>query len=125
MHAISTPILSIKHGICLVLLLASSKCLTLCVWPSSIASSNRFWKIREQTIAPPHSLELNQDIRCIFEDSRVALWFGTSGAGVYRYENSVLTSFTTSDDLADNSVVSIQEDQFGQAIFNPFLSKFA
>ena len=40
-------------------------------------------------------------------------WFGTNGAGVYRYDEKTLKQYTVSDGLADNQVINIQEDEFG------------
>lgn len=37
--------------------------------------------------------------------------------GVYRYDNKILTQFSISNGLADNLVLSIQEDQNGQLWF--------
>ena len=61
--------------------------------------------------------EINNQIRSIFQDSRGNYWFGTNGAGVYRYDHITLTQFTTQDGLADDRVIRIQEDEWGHIWF--------
>jgi len=60
---------------------------------------------------------IDKNIRSIFQDKRGTYWFGTNGAGVYRYDNKSLTQFTLKDGLADNQVLSIQEDDLGNIWF--------
>jgi ligand-binding sensor domain-containing protein len=60
---------------------------------------------------------LDNNIRSIFQDTKGTYWFGTNGAGVYRYDNTSLTQFSTDDGLVDNQVLSIQEDNFGNMWF--------
>ncbi len=61
--------------------------------------------------------KIDQQIRCIFQDSKGVYWFGTNNSGVYRYDNKTLTQFSISNGLADNQVLSIQEDENGQLWF--------
>ncbi len=73
------------------------------------------------------SNRLDKNIRSIFHDRNGNYWFGTNGAGVYRYDKKTLTQFTVKDGLADNQVINIQEDNlgniwFGTGIFG--ISKF-
>lgn len=56
---------------------------------------------------------LDKNIRSIFQDSKGSYWFGTNGAGVFRYDGKIGTQFTTQDGLADNQVIHIQEDGSG------------
>ena len=59
------------------------------------------------------TLSLDRNIRSIFQDSKGNYWFGTNGAGVYRYDTKVLKQFTERDGMADNQVINIQEDALG------------
>jgi ligand-binding sensor domain-containing protein len=59
------------------------------------------------------AVAMDKNIRSIFQDSKGNYWFGTNGAGVYRYDTKFLKQFTVKDGLADNQVISIQEDALG------------
>ena len=61
--------------------------------------------------------EIDQNMRSIFQDKNGNYWFGTNGAGVYRYDGKTLIQFTTKDGLSNNQVQSIQEDDFGNIWF--------
>ena len=50
-------------------------------------------------------------------DKNGNLWFGTSGAGVCRYDGRSFTTFTTEHGLANNNVLSIFEDTEGNLWF--------
>jgi len=63
------------------------------------------------------SLILDKKIRSIFEDQKGNFWFGTNGAGVYRYDGKTLKQYTEKDGLANNQVQSIQEDKSGNMWF--------
>jgi ligand-binding sensor domain-containing protein len=70
---------------------------------------------------------LDKNIRSIFQDRNGNYWFGTNGAGVYRYDSKILTQFSVKDGLADNQVITIQEDDIGNIWFGTGLfgiSKF-
>ncbi|MGB5027399.1 MAG: two-component regulator propeller domain-containing protein [Chitinophagaceae bacterium] len=56
---------------------------------------------------------IDKNIRSIFQDKKGNYWFGTNGAGVYRYDGKTIRHFTAKDGLAGNQVQSIQEDQSG------------
>jgi ligand-binding sensor domain-containing protein len=60
---------------------------------------------------------LDDNIRSIFQDKSGAYWFGTNGAGVYRYDGNTLVQYTEKDGLANNQVQSIQEDSVGNIWF--------
>lgn len=60
----------------------------------------------------------------ILEDSKGILWFGTIGAGVYRYDARLpdgqgknFTNFTTKEGLADDKLGCIYEDKAGNIWF--------
>ncbi|GAA4454965.1 ligand-binding sensor domain-containing protein [Rurimicrobium arvi] len=54
-----------------------------------------------------------QNVHCMLEDSKGNLWFGTTGEGVFCYDGSVFTQFTTGDGLASNIVWCMLEDARG------------
>lgn len=54
-------------------------------------------------------IELEKNIRSIFQDSRGNYWFGTHDAGVYRYDGKVLSHFTEKDGLSSDQVRAIQD----------------
>lgn len=60
---------------------------------------------------------IDQNIRSIFQDKKGVFWFGTNGAGVYRFDGIHLNQFTEKDGLSNNQILSIQEDQFGNIWF--------
>ena len=60
---------------------------------------------------------LDKNIRCIFQDQNGMYWFGTNGAGVYRYDGKTLIQLTVKDGLSNNQVLSIQEDESGNMWF--------
>ena len=60
---------------------------------------------------------IDKNIRSIFQDKNGNYWFGTNGAGVYRFDSKTLTQFTMKDGLADNQVINIQGDDLGNIWF--------
>lgn len=60
---------------------------------------------------------LDKNIRSIFQDKKGNFWFGTNGAGVFRYDGENLQQFTMKDGLSNNQIQQIQEDQFGNIWF--------
>ncbi len=61
--------------------------------------------------------DLDKNIRSVYQDRNGNFWFGTNGAGVYRYDSITLTQYTVKDGLANNQVLSIQEDDLGNIWF--------
>lgn len=50
-------------------------------------------------------------VDCIFEDTNGDLWFGTDGAGAFRYDGKDFTSYTVnSHNLASNNITTIIRD---------------
>jgi ligand-binding sensor domain-containing protein len=52
------------------------------------------------------------------EDSQGNIWFSAEGYGVYRYDGTNFTQFTTDDGLTTNvvqSILKITKDKFGLA----------
>ncbi len=64
-----------------------------------------------------NTIAIDKNIRSIFQDKKGTYWFGTNGAGVYRYDKTSLTQFTEKDGLANNQILSIQEDELGNIWF--------
>ncbi|MBL0237713.1 MAG: hypothetical protein IPQ02_14140 [Saprospiraceae bacterium] len=76
-----------------------------------------FKEHRSDFLNPLSTTSLDQNIRSIFQDNKGIFWFGTNGAGVYRFDGIQLNQFTEKDGLSNNQILSIQEDQFGNIWF--------
>ncbi len=68
------------------------------------------------------SIEIDDNIRSIFQDKTGTYWFGTNASGVVRYDpkqavGKSLTQFTEKDGLANDQIQSIQEDKAGNLWF--------
>jgi ligand-binding sensor domain-containing protein len=63
------------------------------------------------------TVAVDDNIRSIFQDRNNNFWFGTNGAGVYRYDGKTLTQFSEMDGLANNQILNIQEDKNGNIWF--------
>lgn len=61
----------------------------------------------------PQSTDSYTSVRCTLQDKTGNLWFGTTGAGVYRYDGKTFTNFTEKDGLINKVVFSIIEDKSG------------
>lgn len=64
--------------------------------------------------------QINDEMfRCSAKDKSGDLWFGTMGAGVYRYDHLTdrFTNFTKHDGLNDNNVDCVFEDRSGKIWF--------
>ena len=53
------------------------------------------------------------DILCSIPDSTGALWFGTNGGGLTRYDGHGFTNFTITDGLPDNVILALGTDRAG------------
>ena len=60
--------------------------------------------------------ELDDQIWRIFQDSKDNYWFGSNGNGIYKFDKTIITQFTTKDGLVNNSIRGIQEDSGGNII---------
>ena len=58
------------------------------------------------------STEFDQ-VRCVIEDRRGVVWFGTTGEGVYRYDGEGFRQYTERDGLSSNTVWCMLEDRDG------------
>ncbi|HSD15470.1 MAG TPA: two-component regulator propeller domain-containing protein [Flavobacterium sp.] len=87
--------------------------------PISIVSNNTEQQTvkRINTFEANEAVEIDKNIRSIFQDKKGNYWFGTNDAGVYRYDGTKLIQFTEKDGLSNNQVQTIQEDKFGNIWF--------
>lgn len=71
--------------------------------------------LRPPDFAPtaPIARLAGEKVWAIHQDRSGAMWFGTRGAGLFRRAGGTLTSYTTAQGLASNSVYQILEDNFG------------
>ncbi|WP_337043931.1 ligand-binding sensor domain-containing protein [Emticicia sp. 17c] len=52
-------------------------------------------------------------VRCIMQDKKGNMWFGTTGAGIYRYDGKTFTNFVETDGLINKIVYCLLEDNSG------------
>jgi ligand-binding sensor domain-containing protein/signal transduction histidine kinase len=62
---------------------------------------------------------IQEGIKCgpvstLFEDSRGALWIGSTDSGLSRWQNNQMTTFMTRDGLPANSITALAEDAAGR-----------
>jgi len=53
------------------------------------------------------------DFTCLLEDSRGVLWFGSSGEGLFRFDENTLINYKKKDGLLDGFIHSIAEGPYG------------
>jgi len=63
-------------------------------------------------IKPPLTNSYTQ-VRCTLQDVAGNMWFGTTGAGIYRYDGKSFTNFTEKDGLINKVIYTIIEDNTG------------
>ncbi|NBA85550.1 hypothetical protein GVN16_07250 [Emticicia sp. CRIBPO] len=68
-------------------------------------------------VVKPFGTHPYTNIRCSIQDRKGNLWFGTTGAGVYRYDGKIFTNFTQKDGLSHDVVYCILEDKAGNIWF--------
>lgn len=73
------------------------------------AGSKQKW----QGVVKPCDIGPNANIRCSLQDKDGNLWFGTTGAGIYRYDGKTFTNFSKMDGLLSNIVYCMLEDKNG------------
>lgn len=59
------------------------------------------------------AVSLDPRLWCIHEDDQGDLWFGSNGAGVYRYDGEALEQFSAESGLAGDTVRGIHDDGRG------------
>ncbi|MBL7110630.1 MAG: PKD domain-containing protein [Bacteroidales bacterium] len=57
---------------------------------------------------------------CMYEDSKGNMWFGLYGAGIWKFDGTTWTKYTTDDGLLEGHVNSIAEDHNGNLLFSTF-----
>ena len=63
--------------------------------------------------APDPSLQVSEYIRCMIQDKKGNIWFGTNNEGVCRYDGERFFYYAEKDGLAGNAVRRILEDKKG------------
>ena len=56
-------------------------------------------------------------VKCILEDKKGNLWFGTNGNGVSKFDGNYFTNYSKEQGLPQNTVLSILEDKTGTLWF--------
>ncbi|WP_435354946.1 ligand-binding sensor domain-containing protein [Emticicia sp. SJ17W-69] len=64
----------------------------------------------ETKISLPDGISSQTMFRCSMKDKDGNLWFGTTGAGVYKYDGKLFTHYSEKEGLSSNFVVSIAQD---------------
>ena len=59
----------------------------------------------------------NDNVHCSLQDRSGKLWFGTTGFGVYCYDGTSFTNYTTKNGLNDDHVWAMFEDKQGNLLF--------
>jgi ligand-binding sensor domain-containing protein len=67
----------------------------------------------DQKIIVPGGADPHASFRCSMMDKAGNLWFGTTGAGIYRYDGKYFKNFSAKDGLANTVVFSLVEDNNG------------
>jgi hypothetical protein len=73
--------------------------------------------------APPNFQNLPAEPYHVFQDSKGIMWVCTD-AGIYRYNGTTLTTFTTKDGISENVVLRAYEDKKGRIWFNTLSGYF-
>lgn len=102
--------------ILLMVLLLSTSCNGQIETKTQTVNTNTFTSFnygKPKIVKTQNSSEY-QNITCGIQDKKGNLWFGTSGEGVYKYDGTLFTQYTTKDGLISNSVYSLLEDTSGK-----------
>lgn len=67
----------------------------------------------EHKISEVDRLRFTVGVRAIFQDSGGDYWFGSHGEGLCRYDGEIFEYFTTKNGLAEDQILTIQEDAQG------------
>lgn len=77
-------------------------------------STEKEMKQAEPIATTTDTLKFTSGIRAIFQDSKGNYWIGSHKEGVSVYNGKSFEYFTRSEGLADNQILSIQEDKYGK-----------
>lgn len=80
-------------------------------------NSSKSVKINERTIGTIVS-QFDGKVSVVFQDKQNNFWFGGHEKGVYKYNNTDWTLFTSKDGLCSAAVIGIQEDKLGNLYFD-------
>lgn len=67
----------------------------------------------QSKILLPEGVSPHAMFRCSFKDKDGILWFGTTGAGIYKYDGSYFTRYAEKEGLTNLIVYSITQDKKG------------
>ena len=82
------------------------------IWIGTDSGINHWTKGRFVDDAATRALH-DQQVWTIHQDQEGGLWFGTRGGGLFRWRDARITSYTTEQGLASNSIYKILEDSRG------------
>lgn len=76
-------------------------------------TKQRLFKFSGQSfeIVPQGNEDSELNVISLYEDAEGALWIGTDGNGLWRWQEGKMTSFTAKQGLLDNTIFSIEEDE--------------
>ncbi len=60
--------------------------------------------------------EMSKGIWYVFQDTKDNYWFGSDGQGVYRFDGTTITHFTTKDGLCNDRIRGIQQHKSGDIL---------
>ena len=60
--------------------------------------------------------EMSKSIWYVFQDKKDNYWFGSDGQGVYRFDGTTITHFTTKDGLSNDRIRGIQQHKSGDIL---------
>ncbi|MFZ1370240.1 MAG: two-component regulator propeller domain-containing protein [Ferruginibacter sp.] len=87
------------------------------VMPNNMGSEQHLVIDANSKLIKAQGSQTAENIRCMLQDKAGNLWFGSTGGGVYRYDNKSFTRFTVHDGLSSNLVWCMLEDRSGNIWF--------
>lgn len=98
------------------------KTVSLLIVLSAIASCNGQSEIEAKQAMPvagqtnillPQGVSPHTMFRCSFKDNNNNIWFGTTGAGVYKYDGKLFARYAEKEGLLNGLVYSVAQDKNG------------
>lgn len=84
-----------------------------CSGQTKTGTSSDTSKVAETIISLPEGVSPQTMFRCSFKDNDGNLWFGTTGAGVYKYDGKLFIRYAETEGLTNTMVYSITQDLKG------------